>query len=103
MRSLFSAVLGATLLVAAPALAWSEHPSGQPASSEIAVWAYPSKHNYCPAGLQPVTIGGVICCGQPTHHGYSSHHAPRQTHGPKANAMAYDKGSVAYDKGYAGN
>ena len=22
-------------------------------------------HNYCPAGLQPVTLNGVICCGQP--------------------------------------
>lgn len=21
--------------------------------------------NYCPAGLQPITIGGVICCGTP--------------------------------------
>jgi hypothetical protein len=21
--------------------------------------------NFCPAGLQPVTISGVICCGQP--------------------------------------
>jgi len=94
MRSLFSAVLGATVLAAAPALAWSERPAGQPASAEIAVWAYPGKHNFCPAGLQPMTIGSVVCCGQPTHSGYSSHPAPRRTHKPDF---------VAYGKGYAGN
>mmetsp|Transcript_5247 Transcript_5247/g.9640 ORF Transcript_5247/g.9640 Transcript_5247/m.9640 type:complete len:96 (+) Transcript_5247:62-349(+) len=29
------------------------------------VYAVHSQHNYCPAGLQPVTISGVICCGRP--------------------------------------
>lgn len=29
------------------------------------VYPYPSKENYCPAGLQPITISGVICCGTP--------------------------------------
>ncbi len=29
------------------------------------VYAYKSHANYCPAGLQPVTISGVICCGTP--------------------------------------
>ena len=29
------------------------------------VYAYESSVNYCPAGLQPVTLNGVICCGQP--------------------------------------
>lgn len=24
--------------------------------------------NYCPAGLQPITISGVICCGTPNQH-----------------------------------
>ncbi len=24
--------------------------------------------NYCPAGLQPIQIAGVICCGQPNQH-----------------------------------
>ncbi|WP_420011074.1 hypothetical protein [Tateyamaria sp.] len=24
-----------------------------------------SKHNYCPADLQPVSMSGVICCGRP--------------------------------------
>jgi hypothetical protein len=93
MRSLISAVFGAALLGAAPALAWSDGPMGQPATNEIAVWAYPSAHNFCPAGLQPVTIGGVVCCGQPTHYGYSSHPAPARRAGTY----------VAYDKGYSGN
>lgn len=29
------------------------------------VYAYHSQHNFCPAGLQPVTIDGTICCGTP--------------------------------------
>jgi hypothetical protein len=29
------------------------------------VFAYESKANYCPAGLQPVTLNGAICCGVP--------------------------------------
>ncbi len=29
------------------------------------VYAYQSGANYCPTGLQPVSLNGVICCGQP--------------------------------------
>ncbi|WP_299373319.1 hypothetical protein [uncultured Tateyamaria sp.] len=29
------------------------------------VYAYHSSHNFCPAGLQPVTMDGTICCGRP--------------------------------------
>jgi len=29
------------------------------------IYAYESHANYCPAGLQPVTINGAICCGTP--------------------------------------
>ena len=32
------------------------------------LYAYPASVNYCPAGLQPVTIAGVICCGVPNQH-----------------------------------
>ena len=35
------------------------------ASAEPKVYAYPSSANYCPAGLQPVTLGGAIGCGTP--------------------------------------
>ena len=34
-------------------------------SAEPKVYAYPSSANFCPAGLQPITISGVICCGTP--------------------------------------
>ena len=29
------------------------------------VYAYEGVANYCPAGLQPVSINGAICCGDP--------------------------------------
>jgi len=29
------------------------------------IYAYEGTANYCPAGLQPVSINGVICCGTP--------------------------------------
>ncbi|WP_299045461.1 hypothetical protein [uncultured Tateyamaria sp.] len=29
------------------------------------IYAYHSQHNFCPAGLQPVTMDGTICCGRP--------------------------------------
>ncbi|MDJ0631232.1 MAG: hypothetical protein QNJ44_23460 [Rhodobacter sp.] len=107
MRVLFPAAAAFGLaLSAAPALAWSDHPMTQPASNDMAVWAYPSKHNYCPAGLQPVVVGGVICCGEPTHVGYRQHHAPkkrRKAHKPAPTYVSYGKGSddtyTVYEKG----
>ena len=29
------------------------------------IYAYDSSQNFCPAGLQPVTTDGTICCGRP--------------------------------------
>jgi len=29
------------------------------------IYSYHSSHNFCPAGLQPVTMDGTICCGRP--------------------------------------
>jgi hypothetical protein len=51
-----------TGFVAAVALAMFAGPSlaGGPG-----IYAYEGTANYCPAGLQPVSINGVICCGQP--------------------------------------
>ena len=41
------------------------------------LYAFPSKENYCPTGLQPVIMGGVICCGTPnrseSYHSMMSH------------------------------
>ena len=94
------AVLGLTL-AASPALAWGDMGGGyvnefQPAQNEIAIWAYPAKHNYCPAGLQPVMIGGAVCCGTPTHTGYQSHPVHRAP-APRGNYIATGKG---YGEGY---
>ncbi len=35
------------------------------AKADAKLYPYPAKANYCPAGLQPITISGVICCGVP--------------------------------------
>ena len=35
------------------------------AAAEMPIYAYGGAPNYCPAGLQPVVVGGVICCGSP--------------------------------------
>ncbi len=35
-------------------------------STPTKVYPVPSKSNFCPQGLQPVTISGVISCGSPT-------------------------------------
>jgi hypothetical protein len=37
-------------------------------AKELNYWPYATKHNFCPPGLQPVTAGGIICCGKPNQH-----------------------------------
>jgi hypothetical protein len=53
MRFTLSAALLAAV-IAAPAAA--EGPR---------IYAYDAGANYCPSGLQPITMNGVICCGKP--------------------------------------
>lgn len=100
MRLVFTAALVGTATFAAPALAEGHT---QPASYDMPIYAYPTHVNYCPAGLQPVMVGGVICCGTPTHHGNPyAHPAPRRSHKPAQAFVAYGKGSgdvVVYSKG----
>ena len=36
-----------------------------PASAQPKIYPYHASANYCPAGLQPIQIDGVICCGTP--------------------------------------
>ena len=53
-------------------------------SGEPKIYAYPSSANYCPAGLQPITISGVICCGTPntsTSYQQMMAHQPRDRFG----------------------
>ena len=69
MKRIYS-LAAALALAAAPATAqtWSSNapkigPVNQPEG--MLIHPYPSKANYCPSGLQPITMGGVICCGTP--------------------------------------
>jgi len=39
----------------------------QMAAADAKIYPYHGA-NYCPAGLQPITISGVICCGTPNQH-----------------------------------
>ncbi len=43
-----------TAVIAAPVMA-----------EGVKIYPFASKENYCPSGLQPITISGVICCGVP--------------------------------------
>ena len=36
------------------------------AQAQVTLYPYATNENYCPTGLQPVVLNGVICCGQPT-------------------------------------
>ena len=51
-------------------------------AAEAKIYPYHAGANYCPAGLQPVTINGVICCGSPNQHvsyqSMMSHPAPKK-------------------------
>ncbi|MGR1580293.1 hypothetical protein ACSSNL_02395 [Thalassobius sp. S69A] len=40
--------------------------AGAPAMANgPAIYPYATTANYCPGGLQPISINGVICCGTP--------------------------------------
>ncbi|WP_205965339.1 hypothetical protein [Pseudooceanicola onchidii] len=55
-----------------------------PAAADAKLFPYPAKANYCPEGLQPIQMGGVICCGVPnqsvTYSQYQAHPAPRRVY-----------------------
>ncbi len=48
------------------------------------IYAVPSHGNYCPSGLQPITMNGVICCGKPnqsqTYQQVMRHPVPKARH-----------------------
>ena len=62
-----------------------------PAAADAKLFPYPASANYCPQGLQPIQMGGVICCGVPnqqvTYSQYQAHPV-RRTYQP-----TYDYGS----------
>ncbi|SPJ25316.1 hypothetical protein [Palleronia abyssalis] len=75
-RTVIAAAVGLAGL-AAPALA-EVHPP--------AVFAYTTHENYCPNGLQPVTINGIVSCGtpnQPITYRQVMTHPVQRTHPPR--------------------
>ena len=76
----------------------------QIASADVKVRPYKSSANYCPTGLQPVSINGVICCGKPnTLESYQSamshpvakkktRRAPRKTYRARSQCQVGTKG-----------
>jgi hypothetical protein len=58
------------------------------------IYPYASKANYCPAGLQPVTISGVICCGTPnqpvSYQSVMSHPVQTASHSRARSYVRYD-------------
>ncbi len=99
---------GAFILSASTAFAWQSHYDNgvvtgfQPnnPNTNFRMTAYPTA-NFCPAGLSPVSIGGVICCGVPNAAPDPVYH-PRPKHKPQGTYVAYGKGAGDgyVDKGY---
>lgn len=61
MRVMIAA--GILTISSSAALAWNETQPAQE-NSPMMPMAYHTK-NYCPAGLAPIVMGGVVCCGTP--------------------------------------
>lgn len=67
MRLTLLAAAAALGLSGSVAFAWGDMYMGDATNdpnSNFLVYDY-NATNYCPAGLQPVLAGGVICCGTP--------------------------------------
>jgi hypothetical protein len=73
------------------------------AAAQPKIYAYHGA-NYCPAGFQPITISGVICCGVPNQHmSYQQamahpmpkkrHHVKKHVHRAKSARVQCEPGS----------
>ena len=89
-----------TALFAAGGLAIASLMPAQ-AAADAKIYAYPTNVNYCPAGLQPITIAGVICCGVPnqsmTYQQVMAHPVPVRKHAPKRHYKAPKRHHVKAD------
>ncbi|WP_299687493.1 hypothetical protein [uncultured Tateyamaria sp.] len=58
------------------------------------IYAYKSHANYCPAGMQPVTMDGTICCGVPnqahTYQQVMAHGVAKKRHVKRIRAVRRD-------------
>lgn len=88
-------VAGFLALGAMPALAWGDMymGDGTTKAGQTLVYPYPAKHNYCPAGLQPVLANGEICCGKPnvSHTYYNPAGQKKKVHRKKARQSQYPR------------
>ncbi|WP_425099622.1 hypothetical protein [Tropicibacter sp. S64] len=78
-------------MTAGAALAWGDAYRGDATNdpnSNFLMHSYPSKENFCPAGLQPVTLGGVICCGVPNAGPYINRAGGKAAYKPKKKVRA---------------
>ena len=72
IRTVLAAGFGLMMMGAVPAMAM-----------DAKIYAYHGE-NFCPAGFQPITISGVICCGQPNQQ--MSYQKVKMTAAPRAKA-----------------
>lgn len=84
--------IAATIAATSQAAAWGDMYMGDGTHNpnSVAPQAYHGP-NYCPAGLQPVVLGGVICCGTAAR-GYTpmkKRHVKKQA--PKSHAIVQDR------------
>ena len=79
-----------TLTIAAGLLAFT----AATAQAEPRIYAYHAE-NFCPAGLQPITIDGVICCGTPNQS--TSYQSMKQTPVVKRKKHVKRHSHVVYD------
>ena len=80
--------------------------AGVAAAEGPRVYPHHTSENFCPAGLQPVTMNGAICCGVPnqsmTYQSMMSHPVRKKVHrarynAPKADCPIGQKG-CSYDR-----
>ncbi|MEN8893118.1 hypothetical protein [Planktotalea arctica] len=88
----FAVAVAATIAASSQALAWGDMYMGDGTHNpnSVAPQAYHGP-NYCPPGLQPVVLGGVICCGTAAR-GYTpmkQQHVKK--HAPKTTAIVSDQ------------
>lgn len=95
------AAAAAFALSGTAALAWGDMYMGDGTNNPNSTMLQHAYHapNYCPAGLQPVMVGGVVCCGTPNASAYVDR--PGKTYrkvyhkpAPRAYAPAGEKGVV---------
>ena len=69
--------------------------------AQAKIYPYHSKENFCPAGLQPVTMDGTICCGTPnqnmSYQSVKAHGAAKKRHVHKVKAVDCPIGTKGCD------